>query len=402
MRTRTEEQAGASLSGHERDHLFLSDRGAAFADIGGVSGLDDPADGRAAAILDYDRDGWLDIALVNANAPRLALFRNRIGCLPPPAGSAAPGTATSGSAAAAAGRIVALRFVGGNATPRPAPGWSARDGYGARVTVDLGDRTLVREQRAGEGFATQNSATMVVGIGARAVVPSLSVAWTGGRTGTATDVPAGALLTVYENPAQSPTGEAFVRETYARAPAARGPVAAAAPGSAGAAGSMPSPAPAQPPGARTSRRVPLPPPPGETPPRLRLYSTMATWCAPCRGELPQLRRLREAFGAADLAMAGVPVDTAESREQVEAWGAANRPPYDLLAGLTRAQTLGVKEIVQKELHSDAVPATLITDGAGRLLHAQWGPPTLSLVRGLLARLPGGGPAAATPPTACGD
>jgi thiol-disulfide isomerase/thioredoxin len=282
--------------------------------------------------------------------------------------------------------MVALRFVGGNATPRPAPGWSARDGYGARVTVDLGDRTLVREQRAGEGFAAQNSATMVIGIGARASVPSLAVTWPAGRTGTTADIPAGTLLTVYENPAQSPTGQEFVREVYVAPVASRAPVAAAAPATA----------------ARSARRVALPPPPGEeTPPRLRLYSTMATWCVACRGELPQLRRLRETFAAADLAMAGVPIDTAESREQMKAWGAANRPPYELLAGLTRVQVLGVKSMVRETLNSDAVPATLITDAVGNLLYAQWGPPTLSRIRALLAGLPRDGQAAAAPP-ACGD
>jgi peroxiredoxin len=128
---------------------------------------------------------------------------------------------------------------------------------------------------------------------------------------------------------------------------------------------------------------------------------MATWCVACRGELAQLRRLRETFAAADLAMAGVPIDTAESGGQIEAWGAANHPPYELLANLTRAQVLGVKSVVQKELNSDAVPATLITDAAGNLLHAQWGPPTLSRIRALLAGLPGGRQAAAAPPI-CGN
>jgi len=387
LRTRAEEQAGASLSGHERDHLFLSDRGVAFADVGGVSGLDDPADGRAAAFLDYDRDGWLDIALTNANAPRLVLFRNRIGCLPPAAG----------------GRIVALRFVGGNATPRPAPGWSARDGIGARVTVDLGDVTLVREQRAGEGFAAQNSATMVIGIGARTVVPALTLAWPAGKSATTADIPAGTLLTVYENPAQSPTGEVFVREAYARPVASRLPAAPGAPAPAGAVPATAAPTAAA---ARSARRVTLPPPPGETPPRLRLYSTMATWCVACRGELAQLRGLRDLFSPADLAMAGVPIDTTESADQVKAWGAANRPPYELLANLTRVQVLGVKSVVRKELNSDAVPATLITDAAGNLLHAQWGPPTLSRIRVLLAGLARSGPATTTPaataPPACGE
>ena len=74
LRTRNEEQAGASLSGNERDHLFLNARGSSFTDIAGVAGLDDPADGRSSGILDYDRDGWLDLALVNSNAPMLELL----------------------------------------------------------------------------------------------------------------------------------------------------------------------------------------------------------------------------------------------------------------------------------------------------------------------------------------
>ena len=92
IRTKEEEDSGASLSGHERDHLFLSRGGVEFTDIAGISGLDDPADGRAFGLIDYDRDGWLDLFVVNSYAqtdiatwedkgglPRSALFRNRGG-----------------------------------------------------------------------------------------------------------------------------------------------------------------------------------------------------------------------------------------------------------------------------------------------------------------------------------
>jgi hypothetical protein len=131
-RTHDEELGGASLSGFERNHLFLSSGGVKFADISGISGLDDPADGRSFGILDYDHDGWPDIALVNANAPMLELYRNRIGSHP--ATLANP----------AGGRMIALRFVGGNRAAKPTRTASARDGIGARVTVDLGDAKLLR------------------------------------------------------------------------------------------------------------------------------------------------------------------------------------------------------------------------------------------------------------------
>jgi hypothetical protein len=34
----------------------------------------------------------------------------------------------------------------------------------ARVKADLGDTKLIREHRCGDGWSTQNSATMIVGI----------------------------------------------------------------------------------------------------------------------------------------------------------------------------------------------------------------------------------------------
>jgi thiol-disulfide isomerase/thioredoxin len=364
-RSRDEERAGASLSGHERDRLFLSSRGAAFTDVSGVSAVDDPSDGRAAGILDYDRDGWLDLALVSSNAPMLKLFRNGIGCHPAMAGRS-PGE----------GRMLALRFVGGNETARPAR-WSARDGFGAKVTLDLGDRKILREHRAGEGFAAQNSATMVIGVGPHEVVRSVTVQWPSGQAHTATEIPVGTLLTAYENPARSPRGDAFVREPYAKAVSAAGEKAA-------------SPRP-------PLRRLTLPRAGKHQTPRLRLYTTMATWCGACRSELPQFRRLRAAFASQQLTMAAVPVDTAESKELVEAWGAAHKPVYDLLTGLSEAEVSSVKDLVLEELKLDAVPATIVTDGAGGVLLAQWGPPSISKIRELLAASARAG----TPPAVAG-
>ena len=72
--------------------------------------------------------------------------------------------------------------------------------------MDLGDARIVREHRCGEGWSTQNSATMFVGIGAHATVASVSVRWPSGKTTSTQAVPEGTLLTAYENPADSPSG----------------------------------------------------------------------------------------------------------------------------------------------------------------------------------------------------
>ena len=95
-----------SLSGKERNHLFLSAGGKQFTDISMISGLDNIGDGRGFVLLDYDRDGWQDIALVGANRPLLSLYHNRI------AGADDPADKTRA-------RMIALRFVGGAREAKP-------------------------------------------------------------------------------------------------------------------------------------------------------------------------------------------------------------------------------------------------------------------------------------------
>ncbi len=190
-----------SLNGNERNHYFANRGGRAFEDISGISGLDNPADSRGFAVLDYDRDGWQDVALVNANQPLFNLYHNQM------------------PAVGFKGGMIAIRFVGGNRGPGPSREFACRDGYGARVMVDLGDGgKLVREHRCGDGWSTQNSATMILGIGSHTTVGSLIVKWPSGKSASIKAIPEGTLLTVYENPADSPTKTAFVGAPYRVAP----------------------------------------------------------------------------------------------------------------------------------------------------------------------------------------
>ena len=364
IRTREEENTGASLSGNERDHLFLNRRGEEFSDIAGVSGLDDPADGRAFGLLDYDRDGWQDMALVNSNAPWLELFRNRIGCH--------PATKVRG------GGFVAVRLVGGNRAAAESSKWSNRDGIGAKVMVDLEDMSLVREQKAGEGFASQNSATLFIGIGDRKSAASVSVRWPTGKVQSKKGVASGTLLTVYENPAQSPDGAAFVSAPYVRA---RGDLCAD-PGTP----AVVRPRLALAEAAAASAEVPAAAVPGAAAaaaPRLRLFTTMATWCAACRGEIARLNDVRAAFAPEDLGMYGVPIDPAESAEKIAAWGAELKPPYRILSGAPPDQVAAMRDLLIQRLRFEAVPASVVTDAEGNVLHTQWGPPSISRLKSLL-------------------
>lgn len=188
------------MSGNERDSVYLNDGGKGFVSIAGIAGLDDPGDGRSFAILDYDRDGWPEFVVGSVTAPTLQIYRNQMG--------------DPSSGEVRKNQMLAVRFVGGNRTGQPSKEWSNRDGYGALLTVDLDGEILVREHRAGEGMAAQNSATMLIGIGARSAAKSLSVRWPSGKKQDIGKVPANTLVTVYENPAHSPKGSAVVVAPY--------------------------------------------------------------------------------------------------------------------------------------------------------------------------------------------
>lgn len=346
----------ASFSGHERDHTFLSRQGTQFADISGISGLDHDGDGRAFALFDYERDGWLDMVMVSASAPFVQLFRNQIG---------------DGAANLQSHGLVAFRFVGGNRAAQPAAGWSARDGYGVMATVRTSGKTLRREHRAGEGFAAQNSSTMVVGLGEGGSSASATFRWPSGKTQTIESVSAGSLVTVYENPEQSPTGEAFVTEPYYRTrdrkplphrlssdrfPGKRLEIATAAP-----------------------------------PSGLRVFTTMATWCPSCKFWHAQTKDLAASFRSEDVHFFGVPVDRAEDRTKLQQYVDKIHPPYKVLLDATGAEVEMVKKMVVERFGQEQLPTTFVTDAAGRVLLTIEGVPSVSDIARLLreTRLPTG-------------
>ena len=169
-----------SYSGYERNKFYLNLSGQTFADLSGVSGADDVADSRTWAALDYDKDGWTDIALVNANAPLLSLYRNRIGELKK-------------------SNHIKILLVGGADGKVPDQGLSNRDGVGAVVEVMSGDRSIKRVRRLGDGYAAQNSSTMTVGIGSEVTAQSIKVRWPSGKiTMSGSPVSAGSMIVMKE------------------------------------------------------------------------------------------------------------------------------------------------------------------------------------------------------------
>lgn len=332
-----------SLNGSERNHYFANRAGRSFADISGLSGLDNVADSRGFAVLDYDRDGWQDVALVNANQPLFNLYHNEM------------------PAAGLSGGMIAIRFVGGNRTPAPSKEFGCRDGFGARVTAELGDGKLLREHRCGDGWSTQNSATMILGIGSRPAAASIAVRWPSGKTTITKDVPEGTLLTAYENPADAPAGEPFTRARYRIKPIT--PPASATEG------------PMFPLAVLDTRARP-----GM---RLRVYTTFATSSSACLEHLPLQQRLKDELANEGVDLATIPIDETDDNNKLAAF---NREwhPVARLVNLPPARRKDAAAVFGKVLGEEPpLPSSVITDSSGRFLAAQPGVPSVSTLRKLL-------------------
>ena len=147
--------ADGSQAQHERNVLLRNDGQGGFDEVSGSVGLDLDQDGRSFAVLDYDRDGDPDLALMAA-----ALL-------------------------AAAPPLPQRLSRGGRAAAGPAPRRarrSNRDAVGARVTVETDRLRRTRIVQAGSGFISQHSKELLFGLGRSQRIVKVTIVWPSGRT----------------------------------------------------------------------------------------------------------------------------------------------------------------------------------------------------------------------------
>lgn len=186
-----------SLSGNERNRLFISNEGKQFIDVTNVSGADHIGDGRSVVLWDYNHDGLTDIASVNTNAPKLVFYRNE-----------------TDKITAQKNNFLALRLIGGNRADSKSGRYSNRDGYGAKIRIKCDGSSFYEEHRCGEGFSAQNSNTIIIGVGKEPMVRSVTISWPSGNLTELPGLRPGILVTVYENSEDSPNRKAFTVESY--------------------------------------------------------------------------------------------------------------------------------------------------------------------------------------------
>ena len=105
----------------------------------------------------------------------------------------------------------------------------------------------------------------------------------------------------------------------------------------------------------------------------------ATWCAPCREEMPEFMRAQTEFGAHGLQFVGIAVDQADKAEQFAKELGLNYPT--LIGGfgaIELSKTLGNRLV--------ALPFTVVVDRQGKVAHTQLGPLKPQQLRAIVSKL----------------
>lgn len=358
---------GASFSGFEINHLWLNEQGQDFYYVAGISGADHDGDSRSMAVLDFDRDGYLDFVMANANTPSLQLYRNQMGDMLTEAERSIP---------------VYLQFVGGNQTAKPNAQWGPRDGIGAKVWVEAGGMKYFREYRNGEGLGAQNSAVLALGLGGARKADRLTVIWPNGEQQVLENVAAGALVTAFENPADAPDGSGFrvgprtpvervqpVTEGGGRQPLAHSP--------------------------ELERLMA-----GQTKAPIRMAMAWFVDCSACKKVYPSVNAVRAAFAEDRLAIFGFDNNTGDSAAEMQASIEKFGVRFQNLEQRKSDDVKAWKVLVDRLLKptkttsgdvvkaSEATPVTLFLDAQGNVLHAMYLFPTVSEAAKILHDLEG--------------
>ncbi|CAN5354058.1 hypothetical protein BH23VER1_BH23VER1_08140 [soil metagenome] len=351
-------KSGAAFSGHERNCAFLNQRDGTFATVSAISGLDFPDDGRAAAHLDWDGDGDLDLWVANRSAPQLRFLRNDL---------------------AGQNRSLAVQLEGRTCN---------RDAIGARLELYLEGRAapLVRTLRAGGGFLAQSSKWVHFGLGQASGIDRLLVRWPGGAAEEIRDLQPDGRYRIVQGMGAPQRVPARTVRLVATDPPLEANVSAVAQVLSHSLIPLPALAYRDWDGNSSQVFTGNPRQPGQ-PVLLNLW---ASWCAPCIAELGAFSKQHAAIQRAGLRVVGLSVDGVGSDGDLTA---AKRLADNL--GLPFATGVADAKLVEKiqlvhdmafEFHQELpVPCSILIDSQGRMSAIYKGPVTVDQILADVAR-----------------
>jgi thiol-disulfide isomerase/thioredoxin len=95
--------------------------------------------------------------------------------------------------------------------------------------------------------------------------------------------------------------------------------------------------------------------------KIRVINFWATWCPPCRKEIPEFMALQEQYAAYGLQFIGIAID---DQEPVAEYLASTKINYPILIG----GVTGIALAHQLGNSVDAVPFTLVVNRQGQIIH----------------------------------
>ena len=265
---------GFSFSGYERDPLYMNTGAKKFVDISGVSGIDSITDGRAGVFADFDNDGDTDVFMTVIQGQSHHLFRNNVGQ-----------------------DNNYLRVVLEGAAGES----GGREAFGAVVRVKTTAGTLTKVKSGGSGFISQHDPRLLFGLGRDAQAASVEVTWPGNkverfegdfRAGSTVLLRRGAGRAEGLKLAAAKLPDPLTRDQMF----ARGLKLAVGQ-------ALPELLVKTPEGRTVPLRQRL------KPGRQTLINVWATWCLPCRKEMPELEKLRPGLAANKIDLVGLNVDS---------------------------------------------------------------------------------------------
>lgn len=321
---------GFSFSGYERNGVFLNRQGKTYRNISGISGADSILDGRAATLADFDNDGDMDLFVTTIQDDAHLLYRNNLG--------------------SKQGHIrVTLKGTE-----------SGTDAFGTIVKLKT-SHGIQTQVSGGGGFISQNDRRLLFGLGADTQADWLEVTWPSGKVQRFDSLKRGASVLVVEGKDEvQPVDEKAFRladpidrdSDWRQLTFKKGAhfpevsISAVGDGLALA---------------------------GQTLPKGKSYflNLWATWCGPCRKEMPELERLKAEFEAKGIQLVGLSVDQDMPLDEIESFA----------RGMGVSYSLGhLAESEFSKLFSGAqltVPFSILIDQDGKVIDvfSGWNPET---------------------------